>query len=192
MLTLVMFSAHPEKYEHELAIALRSVLDKNEYDDEKIAAMLTEKMLVFSLCFLFFCFSPRSHKGAGWFGSSHPVSGCSGHPDFLQAWHPFFRSLLFIFSPNSLLLGFYLRKIELATHWPLVLLLSLSWPRPELCGPAPCPGLVLVLAAPLNSVARLCVRACSSQTAGGFRKVFLHWFPPTLEFSELMPTPKKC
>ncbi|CAK8995289.1 ATP synthase subunit gamma [Durusdinium trenchii] len=43
MLTLVMFSAHPEKYEHELAIALRSVLDKNEYDDEKIAAMLTEK-----------------------------------------------------------------------------------------------------------------------------------------------------
>ena len=32
---------------------------------------------------------------------------------------------------------------------------------------------------------------CSSQTAGGFRKVYLHSFPPTLEFSELTPTPTK-
>ena len=31
----------------------------------------------------------------------------------------------------------------------------------------------------------------SSQTAGGFRKVYLHSFPPTLEFSELTPTPTK-
>jgi len=41
MLTLVMFSAHPEKYEHEMAIALRSVLDM---EDDDIAAMLKEKM----------------------------------------------------------------------------------------------------------------------------------------------------
>ena len=55
------------------------------------------------------------------------------------------------FSPNSLLLGFYLRKKELAT---------LTGRTPELCGWAlrpgsvsgPCPPLVLILAAPLNSV----------------------------------------
>ena len=62
-------------------------------------------------------------------------------------------------SPNSLLLGFYLRKIELAT---------LTGRAPELCGWALCPGsvsgpsppLVLVLAAPLNSVARLLSSSC--------------------------------
>ena len=63
-----------------------------------------------------------------------------------------------LFSPNSLLLGFYLRKIELATltgrapelcGWAL----SSSWPRPlnsvnsvaGLCSWALCPGLVLLL-----------------------------------------------
>ena len=45
MLTLVMFSAHPEKYEHEMAIALRSVL---EMEEEEIANMLKDKMLGFT------------------------------------------------------------------------------------------------------------------------------------------------
>ena len=52
-------------------------------------------------------------------------------------------------SPNSLLLGFYLRK-KRAGHTP--------WPRPELCGWALCPGLVLLLSsmAGLCSVSRPC------------------------------------
>ena len=41
MLTLVMFSAHPEQYEHELAITLRSVLDMPE---DAIAELLKQKM----------------------------------------------------------------------------------------------------------------------------------------------------
>ena len=48
---------------------------------------------------------------------------------------------VFVFSPHSLLLGFYLRKIELAT-------LTLAAPLNSvagLCGPALCPGLVLLL-----------------------------------------------
>ena len=43
---------------------------------------------------------------------------------------------MFVFYPNSLLLGFYLRKEELAT---------LTGRAPELCGWALCPGLVLLL-----------------------------------------------
>ena len=77
----------------------------------------------------------------------------------LSSFHTFHCS---VFSPNSLLLGFYHRKQELAT---------LTGRAPELCGWAlwpgsvsgpclllssSCPPLVLVLAAPLNSVAGLC------------------------------------
>jgi len=40
MLALVMFSSHPEKYEHELAISLKSVLGSS---DEEIATLLQEK-----------------------------------------------------------------------------------------------------------------------------------------------------
>ena len=66
---------------------------------------------------------------------------------------------------NSLLLGFYLRKIELATltgraaelcGWALCPGLVL-----QLCGWALCPGLVLLLTAPLSSVAGLCGPALS-------------------------------
>ena len=53
MLTLVMFSAHPDKYEHELAIALRSVLDM---DQDHIAEMLKEKKLGVNWC------SPQCQK----------------------------------------------------------------------------------------------------------------------------------
>ena len=59
-----------------------------------------------------------------------------------------------VFSPNSLLLGFYLRKKELAT---------LTGRAPELCGWALCPGLVLLLSSlpglcSVSSVAGLCVQ----------------------------------
>ncbi|CAE7764610.1 ATP5C1 [Symbiodinium microadriaticum] len=39
MLALVLFSAHPEKYEHELCIALKSVLQ----DEDKVASWIQEK-----------------------------------------------------------------------------------------------------------------------------------------------------
>ena len=72
-----------------------------------------------------------------------------------------------LYSPNSLLLGFYLRKKELATltgrapelcGWALCpgLVLLLSFCVAGLCVQVSCPPLVLVLAAPLNSVAGLC------------------------------------
>lgn len=54
MLTLVMFSAHPEKYEHEMAIALRSVLD---IEDDEIAALLKEKTLGSNTKYVFIFFS---------------------------------------------------------------------------------------------------------------------------------------
>ena len=57
--------------------------------------------------------------------------------------------LICLYSPNSLLLGFYLRKKELAT---------LTGRAPELCGWALCPGLVLLL----SFVAGLCGWALSS------------------------------
>ena len=98
-------------------------------------------------------FAPSSVLASSSIFLFRPASSCFGHC-----------------SPNSLLLGFYLRNIELATltcrapelcGW----VLSSSCPRlgrtPELCqlcGWALCPGLVLLL----SSVAGLCVQALSS------------------------------
>ena len=45
MLTLVMFSAHPEQYEHELLITLKSVLEMSE---EAIGELLKQKMALAS------------------------------------------------------------------------------------------------------------------------------------------------